>query len=101
MWEMTPIVLHLNRENLGLSMSMLEEFSHAPLEKFRRLEIKSLNPSKEHHPPDRVWRSNDEGGFVAVPPEPQDTEEILEACTRIPDILPKALSALTGLRSVK
>ncbi|KAL0071768.1 hypothetical protein AAF712_000690 [Marasmius tenuissimus] len=101
MWEMTPVILHLNRENLGLSMSMLEEFSYAPVDKFRRLEIKSLDPSKEHNPPDRFWRSNDENVLVPVPPEPEDTEEIVVARTKLPEILRKALSALKGLRSVK
>ncbi|KAK1228689.1 hypothetical protein PQX77_008342 [Marasmius sp. AFHP31] len=101
MWEMTPVILHLNREHLGLSMSMLEEFSHAPVDKFWRLEIKSLDPSKEHNPPERVWRSNDEGVLVPVPPEPEDTDDIIAARAKLPKILPKALSALKGLRSVK
>ena len=104
-WEMTPIILNINRDNLGLSMSMLEDFNHGVVEKgkFRRLEIKSLDPSKEAYPPrSRSLVLTDKGDCqVSCPPEPKDTEEIVEARTRIPDILPEALSALTGLRSVK
>ncbi|KAL0071737.1 hypothetical protein AAF712_000659 [Marasmius tenuissimus] len=101
MWETFPIILHLNRENLELSMTMLEEFSRTAVDKFRRLEIKSLDPSKEHHPPRRGWRRNGDGTRIAIPPEPEDTEEIIEARRKLPEILPKALSALNGLRSVK
>ncbi|KAJ8088616.1 hypothetical protein PM082_013859 [Marasmius tenuissimus] len=95
-WEITPIILDLNQESLGLGMAMLEELGHAPVGKFRRLKIKSLNPSKEPHPPNRVLLPNDEGDFVVVSPVPEDTDEILEARTRLPEILPKALSALKG-----
>ncbi|KAL0071762.1 hypothetical protein AAF712_000684 [Marasmius tenuissimus] len=102
MWETFPIILHLNRENLSLSMTMLEEFSRTSVDKFRRLEIKSLNPSKEHHPPRRgCQRRNGDGTRIAIPPEPEDTEEIIEARRKLSEILPKALAALKGLRSVK
>ncbi|KAK1224700.1 hypothetical protein PQX77_012373 [Marasmius sp. AFHP31] len=83
-------------------MAMLEEFGHTPAGKFRGLEIRSLDPSKESHPPDRYLRPNYEGTTYAWdPPSPADTDEIIEARTRLPEILPKALSALKGLGSVK
>ncbi|KAK1228691.1 hypothetical protein PQX77_008344 [Marasmius sp. AFHP31] len=97
-WEVLPIILNLNRNNLDCGMTMLEELSHAPasvVERFLVLDIESLDPSKY-------------GGGIASDPgdsgtrlEPKDTEEIKEASRKLPEIASKALSALKGLKAVK
>ncbi|KAL0578507.1 hypothetical protein V5O48_003500 [Marasmius crinis-equi] len=88
MWDIHPIILDLDRGHLALGMSMLDKLSNSSDEKIRKLEIKSLNPAKErpHHP---------------APDKPDNTEAVAEACRRLPDILPRALSALKGLKSVR
>ena len=60
-------------------MSMLEELNKRPVERFRQLDIRSLDLSKE----------------------PEDTEELRKAIERLPQVLSGALNALKGLRSVK
>ncbi|KAL0567674.1 hypothetical protein V5O48_014321 [Marasmius crinis-equi] len=70
-------------------MSMLDNLSNSSDEKIRKLVIKSLNPSKD--PP----------LYDLAPNKPDNTEAVAEACRRLPDILPRALSALKGLKSVR
>ncbi|KAL0578505.1 hypothetical protein V5O48_003498 [Marasmius crinis-equi] len=100
-WDVCPIIIHLNRDYLASGMSMIDDLSRLPVEKVRKLEIKSLNPSKERHPPRRTWTTKGYNTWIVTPPEPADTEEILEAGRKLPDLLPRALSALKGLKSVK
>ncbi|KAF9270006.1 hypothetical protein L218DRAFT_982692 [Marasmius fiardii PR-910] len=101
MWDVYPVILHLNRENLHLGMSMLDEFNREPVQQIRMLEIKSLDPAKEHNPPRRFYTSNGSGTLTMHPPAPEDTEEVIEARNRLLDVLPGALSALKGLKSVR
>ncbi|KAL0579614.1 hypothetical protein V5O48_002386 [Marasmius crinis-equi] len=103
MWDVFPIILHLNRDYLFSGMSMLDDLSHLPVEKvrkFRKLEIKSLDPSKERHPPQRTWAPQGNNTWIVTPPEPVDTGETIEAGRKLPGLLPRALSALKGLESV-
>ncbi|KAL0071763.1 hypothetical protein AAF712_000685 [Marasmius tenuissimus] len=82
-------------------MSILEDLNHAPVDKFRKLEIKSLDPSKELEDPNcRIWTIMPDGTHIAHPPVPEDTEELMEVTKRLPEVLPGALNALEGLRSV-
>ncbi|KAK1228693.1 hypothetical protein PQX77_008346 [Marasmius sp. AFHP31] len=98
-WDTFPIILNFNRENLGSNMSILEDLDRTPVDKFRKLEIKSLDPSKELIDPDcRTWSTMPDG--TCYPPMPEDTEELMEVIEGLPKILPGALYSLKGLRSV-
>ncbi|KAJ8083764.1 hypothetical protein PM082_002530 [Marasmius tenuissimus] len=81
-------------------MTMLEEFSHAPasvVDRFLTLDIKSLNPSKHGRDiaPRRIF--GDSGARL----KPKDAEEIIEARTKVPEIVSKSLSALKGLKAIR
>ncbi|KAL0574299.1 hypothetical protein V5O48_007657 [Marasmius crinis-equi] len=96
MWDVHPIILDLNREHLAFGMSMLDDLRNLSDEnlKIRKLKIKSLDPAKERR---QVYYAPG----VQPPPEPDDSEAVAEACSRLPDVLPRALSALKGLKSVR
>ncbi|KAL0578701.1 hypothetical protein V5O48_003321 [Marasmius crinis-equi] len=88
MWDVHPIILDLHGEHPALTMSMLDDLSHLRTAlKFRKLEIKSLDPWQ--------WRTGE------APPDPEYKKEVIEARKRLPEILPRALSALKGLKSVR
>ncbi|KAL0562879.1 hypothetical protein V5O48_019199, partial [Marasmius crinis-equi] len=89
MWDIHPIILDLNWDHVALGMSMLDNLSNSSDEKIRKLVIKSLNPSKD--PP----------LYDLAPNKPDNAEAVAEACRRLPDILPRALSALKGLKSAR
>ncbi|KAL0578506.1 hypothetical protein V5O48_003499 [Marasmius crinis-equi] len=92
MWDAHPIILDLNREHLAFGMSMLDDLGNLTGQKIRKLKIKSLDPTRKrrlYYPPGEP------------PSEPDDSEAVAEACSRLPDVLPRALSALKGLKSVR
>ncbi|KAL0068946.1 hypothetical protein AAF712_003939 [Marasmius tenuissimus] len=92
MWDAFPIFIRLDRDG---AVSMLEEFAlgYASVDKFRKLEIISLESSEEGHSSDPKQNQRS--------PSKISRKLNIEARKRLPKILPKALSVMSGLTSVK
>ncbi|KAL0071764.1 hypothetical protein AAF712_000686 [Marasmius tenuissimus] len=83
-WEVLPIVLNLSRDNLDLGMTMLEVYAVSLGERGQVRDNISIR--------ERCW---------ALTPDEPDTEEIIEARRRLPEVSSKALSALKGLTAIR